>query len=61
MCLELTMALVNSYEDNMDQEHFALKYEAFLCYNHGEYLSHSGDILVENTKNSALANTHFCI
>ena len=46
MCLELTMALVNCYEDNMDQEHFTLKYESFLCYNRGEYLSHSQDVLV---------------
>ena len=50
VCLELTMALVNCYEDNMNQEHFTLKYESFLCYNHGEYLSHSQDLLVENTK-----------
>ena len=40
-CLEFIIALVNSYEDTMDQEHFALKHESFLCYNHGEYLSHS--------------------
>ena len=32
MYLELTMALVNSYEDTMDQEHFALSYEFFSCY-----------------------------
>ena len=29
VCLELTMALVNSYEDTIDQEHFALRYESF--------------------------------
>ena len=29
VCLELTMALVNSYEDTVDQKHFALWYESF--------------------------------
>ena len=30
VCLELTMALVNSFEDTVDQKHFALRYESFL-------------------------------
>ena len=29
VCLELTMALVNSYEDTVDQKHFTLRYESF--------------------------------
>ena len=41
------MALVNSYEDTMDLEYFALRYELFSCYNHSEYFSHS---LVDETK-----------
>ena len=36
VCLELSMALANSYEDTADQEHFVLRYELFSCYNHGE-------------------------
>ena len=59
MCLELTMALVNSYEDTMDQEHFALRYEFFSC---DKYLSHSGDILVDQRKKKGTyATAHFCI
>ena len=50
VCLELTIALVNSYEDTMDQEYFTLRYESFSCYNHGEYLSHSREILGKNKK-----------
>ena len=34
----------------MDQEHFALRYGPFSCYNHGESLSHSQDILVDERK-----------
>ena len=48
----MSRALVNSYEDTMDHEHFALKYESFSCYNHGEYLSHSRDILVDERKSN---------
>ena len=64
VCLEFSIALVNSYEDTMDQENFALRYESFLCYNHGEYLSHSRDILVDerkNNKNSTFVTAHFCV
>ena len=31
VCLELAIALVNSYEDTRDQEHFTLRCESFLC------------------------------
>ena len=48
--LEFIIALVNSYEDTMDQGNFAMRYESFSCYNHGEYLSHSRDILVDERK-----------
>ena len=52
VCLEFSIAaLVNSYDDTMDQENFVLRYESFACYNHGEYLSHSRDILVDERKN----------
>ena len=64
MCLKFSIAMVNSYEDTMDQKHFALRYESFLCYNHGEYLSHSRDIWVEkrkNNKNGTFVTTYFCI
>ena len=50
VCLEFSIALVNSYEDIMDQEHFVPRYESFSCYNHSEYLSHYWDILVEEKK-----------
>ena len=42
-----SIALVNSYENTMDQEHFVLRYELFSCCNHGDYLSHSRNILVD--------------
>ena len=51
---QLQCALVNSYEDTMDQKHVALGYESISCHNHGEYLSHSRDILVEERKNELL-------
>jgi len=35
-----------------------LRYESFSCYNHGEYLSHSRDIFVEE-KNGHFAIAHF--
>ena len=50
VCLEFSIALVSSYEDTMDQGNFALRYESFSCYNHGEYISHSRDILVDERK-----------
>ena len=34
------------YREARDQGKF-LKYDSFLCHNHGEYLSHSRDIFVE--------------
>ena len=40
------MALVNSYEDTMDQEHFALRYESFRA------------ILVDERKNRQLSLLH---
>ena len=47
VCLKSSIALVNSYENTMDQEHFVMRYESFSCYNHGEYLSHSRNISVD--------------
>ena len=46
-CREFSRALVNSFGDTTDEEHFALTYESFLCYNDSEYLSHSQDIVVD--------------
>ena len=50
VCLEssICISLANSYEDT--QENFVLRYESLSCYNHGEYLSHSRDILVDERK-----------
>ena len=55
VCLEFSIALVNSYEDIMDQDHFVLRYESFSWYNHSEYLSHYRDSLVdEKRKNNKI-------
>ena len=62
VCLEFSIALVNSYEDTIDQGNFAMRYESFSCYNHGEYVSHSRDILVdERNKNGTFVTAHFCV
>ena len=53
------MTLVNSYEDTMGQGHLVLRYELFSCYNHGEYLSHSQDILVDETKKEKKWHFHY--
>ena len=47
VCLEFSIALVNSYEETMDQEQFALRYESLQQW---RVLSHSQDILVDERK-----------
>ena len=42
---------MNQFEGAMSQGHFALRYKLFSCYNHGDYLGHSRDILVDLRKN----------
>ena len=44
-----------SYREARGQEHFMLSYRPFSCYNHGEYLSHSREILVDQIKNTKMA------
>ena len=67
VCLDFGMTLVNSYEDTMSQGHLVLRYKLFSCYNHGEYLNHSQDILVDKAKNerkkkkATFTTTHFCV
>jgi len=60
---KLTIALMNSYEGTMEQEHFALGYESFSCYNHSEYLSYFRVIFVAESKKEKwhFCYQHFCV